>query len=476
MRTGLIVSIKEEYAILLSEGTYLKVSKKPSMALGQEIYFSSEDLYKTAQSHRFSMKSFAMVAILFILLLVGKTALPTAQSYQVLVEINPSVLFTLGDGEEVLQVEAYNEDGKALDLSSLKGLLFTEALEGLLVEAKEKGYLDTMDLTEDFIYITSISHGHDERLLLFLDQLAASSEEGFLGEATLILHTETQENLLTHDKEGTSLGLAHLRAHFGLGAHETPVDLFKDPIRRAQYLAKAFVLEEDPQHELLRYQKNIESKPLSSQAKEAFEAQLATYKESIDELHKARKAYQVARRSGDEVALIEALKQLEESEAYKKDMEELKDFLEASKDLEEGLKELENHLLSPKEPTEERKPETPEDPGKKENVGKPENPGNAKGRDALLSPNAPETPGTPENEKEPSPPLAPGNADKPEEPGKPENPGNGDKEEDPENPPQLEETSKPENPGDAKNPKEPGKPEDPGKSKDVEMPSTPRKP
>lgn len=74
MKKGLIMEIKDEYAIMLNDdGSMDKIVVKPQMVVGQKIFYFEEDIVKistTTQSkfkYNVFMKSFGSIAALFLI-------------------------------------------------------------------------------------------------------------------------------------------------------------------------------------------------------------------------------------------------------------------------------------------------------------------------------------------------------------------------------------------------------------------------
>ena len=128
------------------------------------------------------------------------------------------------------------------------------------------------------------------------------------------------------------------------------------------------------------------------------------------------------------------------------------------------------------------KPETPDNPGDKEDPENPENPENPGDKEDPETPDNPDNPGDKEDPENPENPDNPGDKEDPENPENPDNPGDKEDPEDPENPDNPgdkedpEDPENPDNPGDKEDPEDPDNPDNPGDKEDPEDPENPDNP
>lgn len=399
MFEGIVLKVTKEYSIVKTKTEYLRVQTKNTMEPGQRIYFTNEDILLQSRKKKAApyVLRYGVAAALAVFLLASPLLEhKDAFAAKLLVEVNPSVLLEISKEGLVKKALPYNEDAAQLPLDSYKALPVADAIEEIVEDAEEKGLLNLEDEEEDFIILTEILTSAERLSDEIFTQLEEKSLLGELLSETSLVFTTASEDLLKEMKnEGKALGLMRLREEFNLGPDEKLGDFFKDPERREAYkeqkrLLKKSTLEED---EAL-----VENLP--DEVTDAFKAQLELFKSSIVEVKEARKAYQEARKSGDEKAMEEALHALKEAEAKKALMEDLKDQLEQSKT------EAETETPADKPGNNGNTPVKPETPGNNGNPPvKPETPGNNGN-----TPVKPETPGKVEN------PETPGNSgNKPEE-------------------------------------------------------------
>lgn len=96
------------------------------------------------RSRNFNFGWLVALGLTLVLLVAGLQWVNTSASY-VSVDINPSIMLTTNPWEKVVEVEALNEDAETL-LVNLKliGLQVDEAVELIIAEATEMGYIDLL--------------------------------------------------------------------------------------------------------------------------------------------------------------------------------------------------------------------------------------------------------------------------------------------------------------------------------------------
>lgn len=82
------------------------------------------------------------------------------------VDINPSFELDVNKNGIVLSVEALNEDAQSLDTTDLIGLDSAEAIERIVQLATEAGFIDPLDLEDDYVVVTTVmaNDGNDDVL------------------------------------------------------------------------------------------------------------------------------------------------------------------------------------------------------------------------------------------------------------------------------------------------------------------------
>lgn len=79
------------------------------------------------------------------------------------VDINPSFELDVNKNGIVLSIDALNEDAQSLDTSDLIGLDSAEAIERIVQLATEAGFIDPLDLEDDYVVVTTVmaNEGND---------------------------------------------------------------------------------------------------------------------------------------------------------------------------------------------------------------------------------------------------------------------------------------------------------------------------
>jgi len=429
MFEGIVLKVTSEYSIVKTKSEYLRIYTKNFMEPGQKIYFTNEDIIHTTAAKKkpasYLLRYGAAAALAVLLLSSPLFEKKNAYAAKLLVEVNPSILLELSQDGLVEEALPYNEDASLLPLDRYKDLPVEEAIEEILQDAVKEGLLNLNDEEEDFVILTEILSSEErisEEIYAQLEERALLGE--LLSETSVVFTTSSEDLLKEMQNEGKALGLMRLREEFNLGPDEKLGDFFKDPVRREAYKEQKRLLKRDSLEE---DETLIEDLP--EEIEEAFKEQLALFKTSIDEVKAARKAYQEARKSGDEKAIEDALTALKAAEEKKAQMEALKDQLEQAKLEEETSVEDPDDT----EPTTEKpgnngtvpvKPETPgnsgnstgkpEAPGKEEN---PETPSNS-GKKPEQNPNSTGSQGNPPVDSKPEKPGPPSSDDSGKTPAK----------------------------------------------------------
>ena len=162
MKKGLIMEIKDEYAIMLNDdGSMDKIVVKPQMVVGQKIFYFEEDIVKistTTQSkfkYNVFMKSFGSIAALFLIAFTFFYNIHVNKTYAVVsLDINPSIQLEVGNNKKIINVEGMNDDGKSIDFSSVKGCNINDGIKAVKDILVEKEYLkNNKDVLVGFAFV-----------------------------------------------------------------------------------------------------------------------------------------------------------------------------------------------------------------------------------------------------------------------------------------------------------------------------------
>ncbi len=102
------------------------------------------EIVESNRSRKFNFGWLFAMGLALVLFVSGLQWVNTSASY-IAVDINPSIILTTNPWEKVVEVEALNEDAETLlvDLV-LIGLQADEAIELIIAEATEMGYIDLL--------------------------------------------------------------------------------------------------------------------------------------------------------------------------------------------------------------------------------------------------------------------------------------------------------------------------------------------
>jgi hypothetical protein len=343
MKTGLIIKVLKNKAIVLSDGQFLDLIKRNGMLRGQEILFTQSDIYISDSKTSFSnyKKIVAIAASLIILLSVGLTMDFDTPASIVIVDINPSIKLKVDEDEIVVDYKALNKDGKELDLVDLKGMTIGDAVEYITEAAINSGYLNTEDLEDDFILITTISDEHEEDILKDLEKAREESET--LKGVNMALTSAEEDDLDPEEDQDIPLGLLALDLD-GLLEIKSVRQYFSDNDLVDEFLQKGFIIEEDVEHELNRVINNLENSEIDDDLKDAILDSFRNSKDDFDDARtafkEAKEAYKLAKESGNHEEIDAAELALSLAQQAKDEQEQIKDSVELVKDL--LLNELEN--------------------------------------------------------------------------------------------------------------------------------------
>ena len=78
------------------------------------------------------------------------------------VDINPSFELSVNRNNNVLKIEALNDDAKTIDVSDLIDEPVEDVVEEIIRRTTEAGFIDLIDLDEDFVVVTTVSLEDDE--------------------------------------------------------------------------------------------------------------------------------------------------------------------------------------------------------------------------------------------------------------------------------------------------------------------------
>ena len=225
IKTGLVVKIEDEYAIVMTkDNTYQRIIIKDDMNIGSKIMFTEADVMQNYRKKRdYSMKkklllSIPALAIVFMLIVFNTGDVVNIDNPELIsttiitVDINPSFKIYADADNNVLNVESMNEDAKTIKSDDLVGMSVINAVELIVGRSELAGFIDTEDLEEDFVLITTIdadetdSVNNTQMLMTQLQTKAQTSEN--LAKVNVAMTQANMEQLKTAEQKNISVGLS----------------------------------------------------------------------------------------------------------------------------------------------------------------------------------------------------------------------------------------------------------------------------
>lgn len=209
MKKGLIMEIKDEYAIMLNDdGSMEKIVVKPQMVVGQKIFYFEEDIVKistTTQSkfkYNVFMKSFGSIAALFLIAFTFFYNIHVNKTYAVVsLDINPSIQLEVGNNKKIINVEGMNDDGKSIDFSSVKGCNINDGIKAVKDILVEKEYLkNNKDVLVGFAFVKN------EDKTAYEDNIIDAVLTTFDTENVAYIKVEDKNDVEEAKEQGISLG------------------------------------------------------------------------------------------------------------------------------------------------------------------------------------------------------------------------------------------------------------------------------
>lgn len=192
-------------------------------------------------------------SILLTVMLIGMLlARPTiAVAGVVSVDLNPSVRFELTDEFIVLKALPQNAQADSLDMKSLVGLRITDAIAALVKQTIEKGYIDKLSLTQDFILVTTVAIEDRNTTFSFdLKSLLANlqKENPLFSGMSVAFMEALREDLENADAQNIPFWIYLLQKEnpdLALDKNATVQTYFEDPVLRGEFEESLGEVEDD---------------------------------------------------------------------------------------------------------------------------------------------------------------------------------------------------------------------------------------
>ena len=355
MNKGVVIKVDESYAVVLSEGTYFRVTLKQGMLQGQAIFFSDQDLYRSSVKRRNVMmnirKMIAVAACLVVLVTAGIFMNQESYASAVIVDINPSVRLELDADEIVINYQALNEDAETLVLDDVIGMTVDDAISFITIQAIDAGFLDVEDLEDDYVLITTISEENQEQIQNRI-RIAHEEDENLRGlNLALINATKTQYKNFGENEIPVGLMVASENLQNRVNVRE----YFQNQEYRQEFAQNGEILRQDFGKQIDRLNEYIDALDISQSQKdmitERFRSAKAVFTQAQTQLREDMEAYQTTLQTGDAAQIAEAKRTMEQAKHYVDNLEsqngsvnEVQDLLTAASNDEQNQAELELQL------------------------------------------------------------------------------------------------------------------------------------
>ena len=340
MKQGIVIKIENNYAIVLSDGEYLKLKLKNEMSIGQKILFDKKDIYYVKDMRRSTMNLRRAISIAAVFVLVFVGSLFVAQedyASLVVIDINPSVQLELDEDEYVIGYEALNEDAETLGLDYVMGMSVEDAISYITKRAAELGFIDLEDLDDDYVLVATISDDEDNE-----GDIEEKIEDAKVGDENLeavniAMIKATKEQLEEALELRIPLGLlVSGKLDNILGEGVSVQDFFDNEELMNAFMEAGYIIKEDYGHKIDRVNAHLIGANIDDEVKDELMSEFLAAKEEFFNAKKlfeeARERYKEALKNGDENEIALAKAAMEEAELYKDLMEQNKDDLEAVKE------------------------------------------------------------------------------------------------------------------------------------------------
>jgi len=195
----------------------------------------------------------AVSSILLTVMLIGMLlARPTQVVAGVVsVDLNPSVRFEVTDEFIVLKALPQNAQADTLDMKSWVGLRITDAIAALVKQTIEKGYIDKLSLTQDFILVTTVAiEGRNTTFSFDLKSLLTNlqKENPLFSGMSVAFMEALREDLENADAQNIPFWIYLLQKEnpdLALDKNATVQSYFEDPVLRGEFEESLGEVEDD---------------------------------------------------------------------------------------------------------------------------------------------------------------------------------------------------------------------------------------
>lgn len=186
MFKGIVLKVTTEYAVILTDDNlFHKIVVKDGLIVGQKIFFFEEDVLgslntnaQVSWSDSFAKKTAAFIVmaacvIVFFLFNGIMNIDPKDNNYfaVVSIDINPSIQLKLNRENNVIGIEALNQEGKEISGNYLLGLKVDEAVSLVVKNAEKMNYLNPIQDT--ILVAMALNTTEEHQIQELVDQVTA---------------------------------------------------------------------------------------------------------------------------------------------------------------------------------------------------------------------------------------------------------------------------------------------------------------
>jgi hypothetical protein len=218
----------------------------------QKNAFNQDEMFHRIQAESYGMKSntlfkgapmkkvIGLIALSFTLIFAvwfGFNQNDIARNEEVVmlvgVDINPSFELSVNRNNNVVKIEALNDDAKTIDVSDLIDEPVEDVVEEIIRRSAEAGFIDVNDLEEDYVVVSTVSLEDDEdeqdELEDEIGQKVRDSE--FLQSLNIVQIKATQREKFEAEGKNIPVGLYVINGYVLQedGTFLSAKEFFKDP-------------------------------------------------------------------------------------------------------------------------------------------------------------------------------------------------------------------------------------------------------
>ena len=167
----------------------------------------------------------------------------------VAIDINPSFEVSVNALDNVVKIEAVNDDAEVIEVDDLIGMKVEDAVDLIIQRAGEAGFIDIEDLDEDFVIITSISlqdrdQDHDRIQDRIQDQIKDSE---YLQSLNIVSIKATQREKFEAEGKNIPIGLYVINGYVLQedGSYMKAGEFFSNPENREAVKNRVQITEEN---------------------------------------------------------------------------------------------------------------------------------------------------------------------------------------------------------------------------------------